>query len=201
MFTGLISGRAGLVAALVAAAVLVWLLEQTAWGRLYRLCLGCFAAVLIALTAALGLRKVKRSWVKLVPIKWLQKNHIALACLTVPLTVCHLGGVRTPGSPWSWLMITLFALLLTGGAVTWFFKKKIRPTAVFVQQSIEQEQKRKAKAAPCGAAPVLNAKEKNALADGQMFVQTQEQQLTLHGSLTLAFLAALAGHVWGHLFY
>jgi hypothetical protein len=194
MFSRLVETRTLLAGCFVAMSVLTFLLNDTALGRLYRLAVGLLAAALVVMAASLWLRTARGGWFKILPMKWLQKNHVLVGCLSAGLTVCHMGGVFWPRSAWSCALTAFFSLTIATGVVTWFFKK-LRPTATFADQTI------KVKPGPSGAQPARTPRQEDALKGSQTIVETQDQQLEAHRGLTVALLVLLVGHIAHRLFY
>jgi hypothetical protein len=184
----LLAGLIGLM------SVLTWLLGEVGLGRIYRLGLGVLAALFIGMAAVLWLRTARQRWLKALPMRWLQKNHILIGSLSAPLTVCHLGGLRSPGSLFSWALIICYLLVVFSGVTARLFKT-LRATAIYVEQNI------KSKSATTADLPALSQKQQDALAGSQTIVETQDQHLEGHRALTLALLVLLMGHILFHLYY
>jgi hypothetical protein len=122
-------------------------------------------------------------------LRWLQQRHILLGLAVVPLSAGHMAGCGPLGL-WSWALLVALALTLGNGAVAWFFKG-LRPTATFAQQTL--------KGAPAAAS--LSPRQRDALAGSHAIIETQDQQLVGHRSLTLALLVLLGGHILIHLLF
>jgi hypothetical protein len=184
---------AGIVIAgfLALAALVTWWYVGTVTGRLMQLAHGILGLALVAMAAALWTRSSKYRWLKRLPIKWLQKNHVLLGMLTIPLTVCHVGRVPWPASPLTVALLATYAVLLWSGVRILFFKR-LRSIAKFV----EDNDPGKATTAANRRPPTQDA-----LAASQLITAAPEKQLQIHRTVTLGFLAFLIWHVIHHLYY